>query len=152
MENVLRDNHKIVPQETPLDTTGLTLETYRPDRDLLQYLSKSERTIPANVLEDLVEGLPGPPQRRQLLRLNWARDKGDTLFQEGRYEAAMLKYKEAIRHLLTFDIPTSDSSCDAYMGLAWVRYTIYIHDTCLMLFSRMNTWMLSIATLASRSV
>ena len=108
------------PDVTPVHipgSTGNELRTNRVERDAVKTL----RTLPASIREQAIDSYPGSKERKQLIRLNWDKDQGNDLFRQSKYEAAISKYKESIRHVLAFDPPIRDATCERYKSLAWVR-------------------------------
>lgn len=111
------------PNVTPVHihgSTGNELYTNRVERDAVKTL----RTLPASIREQSIDSYPGSEERKQLIRLNWDKDQGNDLFRQNKYEAAISKYKEAIRHVFAFDPPIRDATCKRYKSLAWVRLRI----------------------------
>ena len=99
------------------DSCDHELETDRIERDAVKML----RTVHPSLRESMIDSFPGSKKKKQLIRLNWDKDQGNDLFRQNKYGTAILKYKEAIRHVLSFDPPIHDATCERYRNLALVR-------------------------------
>ena len=102
-----------------LNVTGQELNTTRVEHDIV----KKFCGLPPGAPEAAIERLSELPQKKQLIRLNWDKEKGNELFRQAKYDAAISKYKDALHHVITFDLPIRGAVCERYKSLEWVGRT-----------------------------